>query len=183
MYRLSVVSEPSAGVVTKVWLRSPDGERYHQLELAILRDLKGSDLVPLLVDAGQEPTTVWVKIEAHTPLSEWLRSHGSPPERSDMRVAIRDQLHRLHAAGICHRDVHLGNVVIDAAGTPRFIDFELATRVDPNGPCFDILGPQSGVPVPEEHRRVGLAEGVWWNQWPPALGSAALARTFGPLTS
>jgi serine/threonine protein kinase len=181
MYRLSVVGMPSDGSITKAWLRTPDGERYYRLELGIMCDLQNTGLVPDLIDFGEEPTTMWVRVVALDPLAEWLEQNGSAEARAEMRDRIRVQLRALHRAGVCHRDVHLHNVVVDEAGVPRFIDFELAARVDPRSGCFDLEGPASGVPVPAEHADGGLKTGVWWNQWPPALGSWAMARTFGPL--
>lgn len=181
MHRVSVVGGATDGSVTKVWLRTAQGERYYQLELGILCDLQRSGLVPELIDFGEEPTTAWVRMEALMPLGEWLETNPSPDTRCEMRDRLRVQLRALHRAGVCHRDVHLGNVVVDACGVPRFVDFELATRVDPTGGCFDLLGPASGVPVPDEHIEINMTDGVWWNQWPPTLGTWAMARTFGPL--
>lgn len=181
MYRLSVVGRAADGAVTKAWLRTPDGDRYYQLELGILCDLQATGLVPELIDFGQEATTTWVRMEALVPLESWVEANPGPDARAGMRDRIRAQLRGLHRAGVCHRDVHIGNVVVDSCGVPRFVDFELAARVDPEGGCFDLVGPDSGVPVPREHAEHGLPGGVWWNQWPPALGSWALARTFGPL--
>jgi serine/threonine protein kinase len=131
MYRLSVVGMPSDGSITKAWLRTPDGERYYRLELGIMCDLQNTGLVPDLIDFGEEPTTMWVRVVALDPLAEWLEQNGSAEARAEMRDRIRVQLRALHRAGVCHRDVHLHNVVVDEAGVPRFIDFELAARVDP----------------------------------------------------
>ncbi len=181
MWRLSVVGRAADGAVTKAWLRTSDGERYYALELGILCDLQATGLVPELIDFGEEPTTVWVRVEAFMPLHDWLEANPAPEARVDMRDRLRAQLRALHRAGVCHRDVHLGNVVVDGCGVPRFVDFELAARVDPAGGCFDLLGPESGVPVPREHAENGISGGVWWNQWPPALGTWAMAHTFGPL--
>jgi tRNA A-37 threonylcarbamoyl transferase component Bud32 len=59
---------------------------------------------------------------------------------------------RLHAEGIHHRDVHVGNVVRGPDG-PQLIDWETATR-QPSALSYDLYGPDaSGVPVPGIHAR------------------------------
>lgn len=72
--------------------------------------------------------------------------------------ALRDLLTELHAHGVHHRDVHLGNLVRGPHG-PLLIDWE--TAIDhPSALSYDLHGPQaSGVPVPIIH--AGMHP-QWW---------------------
>jgi len=74
------------------------------------------------------------------------------------------RLKELHQNGMCHRDMHVGNVVL-LDGTPLLIDPALATESDPSRPCYDLYGPQlSGVAVPADHYDYPPNRGgVWWD--------------------
>jgi serine/threonine protein kinase len=86
----------------------------------------------------------------------------------------------IHSVGVCHRDLHRQNLVIDD-GRPLVIDLELACEADPSGPCYDLYGPSEIIPVAEQHQAVEgdyARYGVWWDS--PADG---LNRVFGPLSN
>jgi hypothetical protein len=93
---------------------------------------------------------------------------------------------RLYAAGICHRDGHRDNFVLDG---PRalLIDFELACSVYPEGLCYDLVGPASGIAVPWEHQLLGMTQGSGETRPPSGSGScgrtSATSPTFRPRMS
>ena len=43
-------------------------------------------------------------------------------------MTICNALHEAHEAGVVHRDLKPGNILMDMAGKPRIADFELAKR-------------------------------------------------------
>ena len=51
------------------------------------------------------------------PLGRWL----------EIAIAITDTLHDLHSHGVIHKDLNPTNMVLEANGQVRFIDFEMAT--------------------------------------------------------
>jgi hypothetical protein len=98
------------------------------------------------------------------PLEDWLQFERSAAERLEMGGRLYRALDELHQHGMCHRDIHAGNVVL-LEGTPLLIDPALATESDPSRPCYDLYGPEvSGVSVPNDHY-VYLPNrgGVWWD--------------------
>ena len=87
------------------------------------------------------------------------------PTSWTLRPLLIDLLQRLHAEGVCHRDLHWENVVI-VGRAPFVIDLEYACDVDPAGPCYDLTGPFAGVPLLPAHAQFeGIlgTQGMWWD--------------------
>jgi hypothetical protein len=123
-----------------------------------------------------EPATMAIRLRKHERLPDWL-ANATAIEKAFMRRRVLDQIRRLHRAGVCHRDLKAPDIVLDR-GTPLLIDFELGSKVDPDGGCFDLRGPWvSGIPAPKVHAFFGWHDGVWWGS--PIGG---LHTDFGPLT-
>jgi tRNA A-37 threonylcarbamoyl transferase component Bud32/tetratricopeptide (TPR) repeat protein/ribosomal protein S27E len=62
-------------------------------------------------------------------LKEWLSERQiAPVEAAELCVKIADALHAAHEAGVVHRDLKPGNVMMDMAGQPHLTDFGLAKR-------------------------------------------------------
>lgn len=57
-----------------------------------------------------------------------------PHEAAALTAELALTLHRVHAHGVCHRDVKPANVLIDTADRPRVVDFGLALLDEPWGP-------------------------------------------------
>ena len=49
-------------------------------------------------------------------------------EAAELVVKIAEALDHAHEAGVVHRDLKPGNIMIDLAGEPHVIDFGLARR-------------------------------------------------------
>jgi hypothetical protein len=133
-------------------------------------------LAPAIVSAtGEKLTARW-----HQPLPCWRADH-SPEEWREMGLRVLARVEELHAHSICHRDLHVGNIVV-RAGVPLFIDTEFAIATDPAEPCYDLLGPErSRVPVPERHavQQNANQHGVWWDANNHEVET--LGRAFGRL--
>ncbi|PWD50982.1 kinase [Serinibacter arcticus] len=86
-----------------------------------------------LIDAGttsdDHPYLVMELCERGS-LADLLRRDGALPavDALDIGIAVTGALAAAHEAGILHRDVKPGNILIDAYGTPRLSDFGLAAR-------------------------------------------------------
>jgi serine/threonine protein kinase len=55
----------------------------------------------------------------------------SPREAARLVVGVLRGLHYAHAAGIVHRDVKPGNVIVTKENEPKILDFGLAIAIDP----------------------------------------------------
>jgi serine/threonine protein kinase len=142
--------------------------------------------LPRLAKAGLTPEIVELSdTEVVTKLGQPFRAWW-PTADSLALAAVRSRVIELiasvHGLGVCHRDLHDGNLVLDLDGRPLVVDLEWACEVDPSGPCYDLYGPSPKVPVPAAHLQVGgpFAKGVWWGN---QLGSGytALGDIFGPI--
>lgn len=98
-------------------------------EAAVLTRCQHPALVRLLhtIDGGHGRTLVL----AHAPggsLAERLERHGPlpPAEVADLGARLAAALATLHRQGVVHRDVHPGNIVVDAELQPLLIDLDHA---------------------------------------------------------
>ena len=62
-------------------------------------------------------------------LSDWLSANRPTSRQSaEMCATIADALEHAHQAGVIHRDMKPGNILLDSVGSPNIADFGLATR-------------------------------------------------------
>jgi len=77
-------------------------------------------------------------------LDQKLKATPQPPrEAAQMLETLARAMHAAHQAGIMHRDLKPGNVLLTADGTPKIADFGLAKRLDQDAGqtrTGDILG-------------------------------------------
>lgn len=147
-------------------------DRGRALELHRYASVRG--LAPRILAEDQE--TVTFERLPQT-LKQWWEANDDPARRAAMKTHLRDRIIELHAIGICHRDLHSENVMVDSEGSLYFIDFALAQRVDPTWSCYDLNGPSDQVPVPNAHAcQVDHEDGVWWG---PAISVRCLATVVG----
>jgi serine/threonine protein kinase len=137
-----------------------------------------------LSDLGLAPNIVAISdseiwTERHTTLREWLGRSQSARAQMARKLVVR--IEEMHSHGICHRDLHVDNVVL-CDGMPLFIDPAFATDSEPTSPCCDLVGPgPSGVSVAPEHacQPNDNRHGVWWDSTGPV---STLGEEFGTLT-
>jgi hypothetical protein len=138
--------------------------------------LSNLGLAPALVKVSQNE----IMSVLHRTLEDWLAAGPSQENKAFMAVRIRDLLRAVHEkAEICHRDVHVGNIVLVAEDRPVLIGPKWAVPVV-NEHCYDLEGPEpSGIEVPELHVAQGH-DGVWWGS---SVNHRALTEAFGPAPS
>ncbi len=123
---------------------------------------------PRLSEAGLAPKIIEITDECivtvrYQTLEDWL-THTSRESRGPMKQAIKRLLLAVHTIGICHRDVHIGNIVLAEDGRPLLVDPDFATK-SVNEHCYDLEGPTiSEIAVPKQHIKAGGGHehGIWW---------------------
>ena len=82
-------------------------------------------------EVGRDGNTIFIAsdyVEGAT-LKEWMRGQPLPPrEAAKLCAKIADALHSAHEAGVVHRDLKPGNIMMDMDDEPHIMDFGLAKR-------------------------------------------------------
>lgn len=82
--------------------------------------------------AGPQPYLVMELIEG-LPLSAYVERHASDVRaRMQLVATIADAVDHAHRKGIVHRDLKPDNILVDASGQPRVVDFGIARATDPD---------------------------------------------------
>ena len=129
------VSPDERAVAVKVLrdgLSDPDARRRFSHELDALRRVRGPHLVEVLdADVLADTPYLVTRFVPGQRLDD-LVAAGGPLSDADLRSVARglaDALTALHAAGVVHRDLTPGNVLV-VDGSPHVIDLGLATAAD-----------------------------------------------------
>jgi WD40 repeat protein/tRNA A-37 threonylcarbamoyl transferase component Bud32 len=103
---------------------------YFLREARAAAQLKHPNIVPVY-EVGRDGDTIYIVSEyvQGANLQEWLSGQRlTPREAAELCAKIADALHDAHVAGVIHRDLKPGNIMIDLAGEPHIMDFGLAKR-------------------------------------------------------
>lgn len=80
---------------------------------------------------AESPFIVMELIEGAVPLNTWANSRALDARaRIELVARIADAIEHAHRAGVIHRDIKPGNVIVGADGTPKVIDFGIAAVRD-----------------------------------------------------
>ena len=111
-------------------------------------------------EVGREENTVYIVTDFidGANLKEWLTGQRlTSRESAEMVVKIAEALQHAHQAGVVHRDLKPGNIMVDRNGQPHVIDFGLARR-ETGEMTMTIEGQVMGTPAymsPEQARGEG----------------------------
>jgi WD40 repeat protein/tRNA A-37 threonylcarbamoyl transferase component Bud32 len=103
----------------------------------------------------------------------------APRRAAELIETLAWAIHAAHRAGVVHRDLKPGNVLLAEDGTPKVADFGLAKRIDSAGltATGDILGTPSYM-APEQ---VGGLPGLSAGRSPAAIGPPADVYALGAI--
>ena len=109
--------------------RSPQtGERFRS-EIRLARRIKHKNVCSLWAN-GYEGNVAYVAMELveGRDLRQLLRERGQLPWLEACQIAVQgaEGLQAIHEAGVIHRDLKAANVMIDAQGVVRLVDFGIA---------------------------------------------------------
>lgn len=111
-------------------------------------------------EVGREDDTVYIVSDyiEGVDLREWLTKHRMTiREAAQFCAKIAQALHEAHEAGITHRDLKPGNILVDSEGEPHVTDFGVAKR-DTGELTMTVEGLILGTPAympPEQARGAG----------------------------
>lgn len=147
--RFELVHEVGSGRFGSVWkARDTQLQRTVAVKIPRQRDLTEQETELFLRDAraaaqlnhagiasvheiGREDNTLYIVTDFidGANLNEWLSGKRlTPHEAAALVCKVAEALHHAHNAGVIHRDIKPGNIMLDRNGQPYVIDFGLARR-------------------------------------------------------
>lgn len=86
-------------------------------------------------DAGSDGDVHFLAMELidGQPLSEWMRQRRNIDHRVELMAQVAEGLARAHDAGIVHRDLKRGNIMVTADGRAKIVDFGIAKLTERAG--------------------------------------------------
>lgn len=174
-----VLGEGSFGVVYKCWdkllrrfvaIKRPKSQTVDQ-ELFLREARAASQLnhpgIVQIHDVGAHEGLAYIVSEfvEGVTLKHWLGLNRPSPETS---CAILEQvalaIAAAHSAGVIHRDIKPGNILIDPGGRPRIVDFGLSHSRNMGSDTLFVEGRPIGTPAymaPEQVRGVSEQIDTW----------------------
>jgi len=111
--------------------REPRMTERFKSEIRLARRVRHKN-VCAIHDYGEDQGLLFISMEyvEGVDLKRWLREHGSFEVAEAYHVAIQvaEGLQAVHEEGIIHRDLKTPNIMRDAAGVARLMDFGIAKR-------------------------------------------------------
>ncbi|WP_326523360.1 serine/threonine-protein kinase [Sphingomonas sp.] len=111
--------------------RGIDRARF-EAERQLLADLDHPGIARILdggIDAGDRPWMVMERVEGG-PIDRWCATHEIPLDtRIGLIIDVAEAVAQAHRMLVLHRDLKPGNVLMDAGGRVRVIDFGIAKQL------------------------------------------------------
>jgi serine/threonine-protein kinase len=111
--------------------QEPDQQRFRQ-DSTLLARLQHPNIVQIFC-TGESDTGPYFAMELmqetlkHKLANGWL---PTPKQAAELTLALAKAVQCAHGKGIVHRDLKPANILLDAAGTPKIVDFGLGKQLD-----------------------------------------------------
>ena len=140
------VDEANCPVAIKIVRKSllkkqEDGEDAIAREIAVMKKLKHRNVVPLyevIDDPASEKLYMVMKYVDQGPITKLRPDSTCDPIQAErlreVTVELVSGLSYLHKRGVAHRDIKPDNILMDAAGTPYFVDFGVSAIIGKDNP-------------------------------------------------
>jgi serine/threonine protein kinase len=161
--------------VKELWLDGPDSdEDLRTRRERALREARASARIdhPGVVrvyDVAEEDDRLWIVMElVEAPsLERAIADHGPRSLRETVRIglALAEALRRVHAAGVLHRDVKPGNVLLGPGDRVVLTDFGIAALQDVQGLTKGgmVIGSPEYMPPERATSRTPGPASDWWS--------------------
>lgn len=115
--------------------RGADAETVRR-EARTVSQLRHPHIVPIF-ELGEEQGQIYLVFELvqGQTLDHLLKQGGAlPPQRcAEIMIAVLDAVAAAHDQGVIHHDLKPSNILLDASGAPRVMDFGIAARLSEQG--------------------------------------------------
>ena len=117
-------------VAVKIFHEVDEAERFSTEGIAA-RKVRHPNVAAVVDHGKSESGEVFVAYELirGTPLDDWVKRHPGLRNQEQIRLVIEiaKGVQAAHAAGIVHRDIKPGNIIVDDSGKPVITDFGIAS--------------------------------------------------------
>ncbi|MBZ5601218.1 MAG: serine/threonine-protein kinase [Acidobacteriia bacterium] len=123
--------------VIRTGLVTPEALRRFQKESQALARLQHPGIAQIYeagtADYGYGPQPYFaMEFIQGQPLDQYVGSHRlDTRQRLELMIKVCEAVHHAHERGIVHRDLKPGNILVDADGQPKILDFGVARITDP----------------------------------------------------